>query len=78
MYKYYSLSKNLKLIKEIVRETEGMDDQTYKMVEKTLGYIWINHKQYKQEKNQDYDLGKYQVYTKKKRILEQQGRKING
>ncbi len=73
MYKYYSLSKNLKLIKKIVRETEGMDDETYKMVDKTLGYIWINHKQYKEEKNQDYDLGKYKVYTKKSEYWNKKG-----
>ena len=73
MYKYYSLSKTLNLIKKIVRNVEGMDDETYKMIEKTLGYIWVNHKEYKQQNKQDYDLGKYQVYTKKSEYWNNKG-----
>ena len=65
MKRYYSLSKNLKLIKKIVSETEGMDNETYEMLKRTLGYIWVNHKQYKQQNKQDYDLGSYNVYNKK-------------
>ena len=50
-----------------------MDDETYKMADRTLGYIWINRKQYKEEKNQDYDLGKYKVYTKKSEYWNKKG-----
>tara|TARA_R100000808_G_C2032499_1_gene75684 strand:- start:154 stop:384 length:231 start_codon:yes stop_codon:yes gene_type:complete len=65
MKRYYSLSKNLKMIKTIIRETEGMDDETFKMLKKTLDCIWINHKAYKKKHQQDYDLGCYNQYNKK-------------
>ena len=65
MKKYYSLSKNLKMIKTIIRETEGMDDETFKMLKKTLDYIWVNHKSYKKNQKQDCDLGYYNQYDKK-------------
>ena len=64
MKKYYSLSENLKLIKEILSETEGVDDEIYKRFTKTLDYIWVNHKLYKKQNKQDYDLGQYKIYNK--------------
>tara|TARA_R100001594_G_scaffold35822_2_gene65397 strand:- start:568 stop:801 length:234 start_codon:yes stop_codon:yes gene_type:complete len=77
MKKYYSLSKNLKLIKKIIRETEGMDDETYKMLSKTLGYVWINHKQYKLQNKEDYDLGFYNLYNKQSNYFNKRGKNEN-
>ena len=53
------------MIKTIIRETEGMDDETFKMLKKTLDYIWVNHKSYKKNQKQDCDLGYYNQYDKK-------------
>ena len=65
MWKYFSHKENLKTIKKILSETEGVSWEMNKLLNRTLNTLHGSHVERMREKEQDVDMGKCRVYNKK-------------